>query len=144
MRIDSDTACADVDGQIADLRARGPQGERRRRDQRKMGAGTDDHRAGNFRFYALLLSISEQGGFGVAYLVSAIATIGLISGYAGAILKNRTVSWMVGSILAILFVYLYILLQLEDHALLLGSIGLFAVLSAVMYLTRKIDWYAGL
>jgi inner membrane protein len=34
------------------------------------------------------------------------------------------------------------LLQLEDYALLMGSIGLFAVLCAVMFLTRKIDWYA--
>jgi inner membrane protein len=93
-------------------------------------------------FYTLLLSISEQVRFGTAYLISAVATIGLITGYAGAILKNRGVGWMVGSILAILYAYLYILLQLEDHALLMGSIGLFAVLSAVMYLTRKIDWYA--
>ncbi|MEJ2169434.1 MAG: inner membrane CreD family protein [Desulfobacterales bacterium] len=37
---------------------------------------------------------------------------------------------------------MYILLQLEDYALLMGSIGLFVVLSVVMYLTRKIDWYA--
>ena len=93
-------------------------------------------------FYALLLSISEHAGFGAAYLVSAVATVGLITGYAVAILKNRTASWMVGSILAILYAYLYILLQLEDYALLMGSIGLFAVLCAVMYLTRKIDWHA--
>jgi inner membrane protein len=93
-------------------------------------------------FYTLLISISEQLRFGAAYLISAVATIGLITGYARAILKNRAVSWAVGSILAVLYGYLYILLQLEDYALLMGSIGLFAVLSAVMYLTRKIDWYA--
>ncbi len=49
---------------------------------------------------------------------------------------------MVGGILVILYTYLYILLQLEDYALLMGSIGLFVVLSITMYLTRKIDWYA--
>ena len=48
---------------------------------------------------------------------------------------------MVGGILAVLYAYLYIVLQLEDYALLMGSVGLFLVLAAVMYLTRKIDWY---
>ena len=93
-------------------------------------------------FYTLLLSISEQINFGVAYLISAGAVISLITGYAKAILKNRVVTLMVGGILVILYAYLYILLQLEDYALLMGSIGLFVVLSVIMYLTRKIDWYA--
>ena len=93
-------------------------------------------------FYILLLSISEQINFDVAYLISAGAVIGLITGYTKAIIKNRTVALMVGGILVILYTYLYILLQLEDYALLMGSIGLFAVLSITMYLTRKIDWYS--
>ena len=93
-------------------------------------------------FYTLLLSISEQFNFGVAYLISAGANIGLITGYAKAILKSRPVTVMVGGILTALYAYLYILLQLEDYALLMGSVGLFLVLAAVMYLTRKIDWYA--
>ena len=93
-------------------------------------------------FYSLLLSISEQLNFGAAYLISAAAVIGLITGYAKAILKNRYVTLMVGGILVILYAYLYILLQLEDYALLMGSAGLFGVLSAIMYLTRKLDWYA--
>ncbi len=93
-------------------------------------------------FYSLLLSISEQLNFGAAYLISAVAVIALITGYAKAILQNRYVTLMVGGILVILYAYLYILLQLEDYALLMGSAGLFGVLSAIMYLTRKIDWYA--
>jgi inner membrane protein len=93
-------------------------------------------------FYSLLLSISEQINFGAAYLISAAAVISLITGYAKAILKNRNVTVMVGGILTILYAYLYILLQMEDYALLMGSIGLFLVLSIVMYLTRKVDWYA--
>jgi len=93
-------------------------------------------------FYTLLLSISEQTSFGVAYLISAGAVICLITAYAKAILKNRVITLMVGGILVILYAYLYILLQLEDYALLMGSIGLFFVLSVIMYLTRKIDWYA--
>ena len=93
-------------------------------------------------FYTLLLSISEQTNFGTAYLLSAGAVICLITGYAKAILKKKMVTLMVGGILAILYTYLYIILQLEDYALLMGSIGLFFVLSVIMYLTRKIDWYA--
>lgn len=93
-------------------------------------------------FYTLLLSISEQMNFGIAYLISAGAIICLITGYAKAILKNRYVTLMVGGILVILYAYLYILLQIEDYALLMGSVGLFGVLCAIMYLTRSIDWYA--
>lgn len=93
-------------------------------------------------FYTLLLSISEHAGFGLAYLVSASCVIGMITGYTKAILKHRTVTAMVGGILTVLYAYLYIVLQLEDYALLMGSIGLFLVLAAVMFFTRKIDWYA--
>ena len=93
-------------------------------------------------FYTLLLSISEQINFGAAYLISAGGVIGLITGYAKAILKNRMVTVMVCGILTILYAYLYILLQLEDYALLMGSVGLFLVLAVIMYLTRNIDWYA--
>lgn len=92
-------------------------------------------------FYTLLLSFSEQIRFGAAYLLSSGATICLIGGYAKAILKNRYAALMVGGVLVILYAYLYILLQLEDYALLMGSVGLFTVLGVIMYLTRKIDWY---
>ena len=47
-----------------------------------------------------------------------------------------------GQLVAKLF--LFTILQLQDYALLLGSIGLFVVLALVMYLSRKIDWYANL
>jgi inner membrane protein len=93
-------------------------------------------------FYTLLLSISEQLNFGAAYLISACAVISLITGYAKAILNNNQVTLMVGGILSTLYAYLYILLQLEDYALLMGSVGLFGVLAVTMYLTRKVDWYA--
>jgi len=92
-------------------------------------------------FYVLLLSISEHSSFGLAYLLSAGAVIGAVTGYAKAILRTRVVTGTVGGILAALYAYLYVVLQLEDYALLMGSIGLFAVLSAIMYLTRRIDWY---
>lgn len=93
-------------------------------------------------FYVLLLSISEHINFDLAYILSAIAITAAITGYSRGILKNRTFTMTVFGILVILYAYLYIVLQLEDYALLMGSIGLFLVLVTVMYITRKIDWYS--
>ncbi|MBW1846553.1 MAG: cell envelope integrity protein CreD [Deltaproteobacteria bacterium] len=93
-------------------------------------------------FYVLLISISEHVNFDMAYLISGISVIMLISGYAKSVLKNIRMTAMVSGILIILYTYLYILLQLEDYALLMGGMGLFVVLSVVMYMTRKLDWYA--
>lgn len=93
-------------------------------------------------FYSLLISISEHTNFDFAYIISSIAIIIMISGYAKSILKNKYITGIVAGILFILYAYLYLLLQLEDYALLMGSIGLFIVLGLVMYLTRKIDWYS--
>ncbi|MCP4580634.1 MAG: cell envelope integrity protein CreD [candidate division Zixibacteria bacterium] len=93
-------------------------------------------------FYTLLISISEHTNFNIAYIISSISVIALITGYAKSILKKGSLALMVGGMLVILYGYLYIVLQLEDFALLMGSIGLFIVLALVMYFTRKIDWYA--
>ena len=92
-------------------------------------------------FYALLVSISEIIGFGLAYLISSAATIGLISLYAKSVLANTKMALMQGSILSFLYLFVYIILQLEDYALLIGSVLLFLILTVVMYLSRKVDWY---
>ena len=93
-------------------------------------------------FYSLLLSISEHLNFDFAYILSALVTTTIITGYSKAILKNNRFTLTVCGILIILYSYLYIVLQLEDFALIMGSVGLLIVLSAVMYITRKIDWYS--
>ncbi|MFK5925840.1 MAG: cell envelope integrity protein CreD [Desulfuromusa sp.] len=93
-------------------------------------------------FYVLLLSISEHLNFDFAYILSATAVTLLITGYSMGILKNKYFTFTVFAILSILYAYLYIVLQLEDYALIMGSTGLLAVLGTVMYITRKIDWYA--
>jgi inner membrane protein len=93
-------------------------------------------------FYLLLLSISEHAPFGLAYLVAAAATVLLIGGYSAAILRGALRALLMTVVLSTLYGYLYVLLQLEDYALLLGSIGLFVILGLVMYLTRRIDWSA--
>jgi inner membrane protein len=92
-------------------------------------------------FYFLLLSISEHSNFMTAYLISSVATVALVSAYTKSMLKSRPMAAVVAVLLAFLYGFLYITLQLEDYALLMGGIGLFIVLSAVMFVTRKVDWY---
>jgi hypothetical protein len=48
----------------------------------------------------------------------------------------------VGAGLAGVYTFLYITLRQQDYALLMGAVGLFIVLAVVMYVTRKVDWYA--
>ncbi|MBI2730758.1 MAG: cell envelope integrity protein CreD [Sphingobacteriales bacterium] len=92
-------------------------------------------------FYTLLLSISEFILFDYAYGIAAIATIAMISLYA----KSHFTKWSIAGVFAAaltgLYGFIFVLIQLEDTALLLGSIGLFFILAGVMYLSRKIKWY---
>ncbi|GAB4181727.1 MAG: cell envelope integrity protein CreD [Calditrichia bacterium] len=92
-------------------------------------------------FYTLLLSISEYLSFGVSYLIACVAIVAMISLYTMSILKQMKHTMIILIELILLYSYLYIVLQLEDYALLMGSIGLFVILAVVMYVTRKIDWY---
>lgn len=92
-------------------------------------------------FYLLLLSISEHAPFGFAYVAASTATVLLIGGYSAAILRGRLRAVVMTIVLGFLYGYLYVLLQLEDYALLLGAIGLFLILALVMFVTRKVDWY---
>lgn len=92
-------------------------------------------------FYTLLLSISEIIGFGWAYLISAAATVGLITFYSMSIFKNGKQTLLLSAILAGLYAYLYFILQLENYTLLVGSVGTFVILSAIMFVSRKVNWY---
>lgn len=95
-------------------------------------------------FYTLLLSFSERMIFKYAYLISSIATIGLITAYTKAVLKDTRQTSIILLVLVLLYSYLYIVLQLQDMALMIGSIGLFSILSVVMFLTRNVDWFSTL
>jgi inner membrane protein len=92
-------------------------------------------------FYTLVLSLSEHISFNYAYILSAAAVTLIISGYAKAIESNSRFAFTIMGILTILYCYLFIILQLEDYALIMGSIGLLVILAIVMYITRKINWY---
>ena len=92
-------------------------------------------------FYTLLLSLTEHILFKYAYIIAAVANIGLITAYTRGVLKHYLQTVLIFAVLTILYGYLYVVLQLQDFALLMGSIGLFVILAVVMYLTRKIDWF---
>ena len=91
-------------------------------------------------FYTLLISITEHSSFRTAYIIAAIAVIVMIGLYSIAILKNRKFPMFIGASLTVLYGFIYIIIQLENYALMVGSIGLFMILGAIMYFSRSIDW----
>ena len=93
-------------------------------------------------FYVVLLALSEQIGFALAYLAAAAATIGLIGGYASVVLSARRAGFTLALLLGLVYALLYGLVQSEDYALLMGSLALLIAVAALMYLTRWVDWYA--
>jgi inner membrane protein len=92
-------------------------------------------------FFLLLVALSEQFSFAQAYLAASFGCIGLIVFYLTGVLGSWRMGGAFGSGLAALYGMLYVILQLEDKALLMGSLLLFVALSAVMLVTRNLDWY---
>lgn len=92
-------------------------------------------------FYLLLLALSEHLHFSMAYLLSSISIVLLMTGYSMTILKQRKRGVLIGLITAIIYSFLYFLIQSEQNSLLFGAIGFFVSLSTIMYLTRNINWY---
>ena len=92
-------------------------------------------------FYLLLLSIAERIGFDLAFLAAATATVTLIGGYAGAVFQSRRRGVIAFFMFALLYALIYLLMRLEDYALLAGSIAAFVAIAATMWFTRNLDWY---
>jgi inner membrane protein len=92
-------------------------------------------------FYVVLLALSEQIGFACAYLAAAGAVVALVGGYAAAVLRARRAGIALAAALALIYALLYGLVVSEQYSLLLGAIALLAVVAALMYLTRRVDWY---
>jgi inner membrane protein len=91
-------------------------------------------------FYTLLLSLSEYLGFDLAYGIAALAVILQISIYTGMVFRSGKTGFVFGVLISVLYVFIFSLIQLEDYALLAGSVGLFFILSLVMFFSRKIAW----
>ncbi len=92
-------------------------------------------------FFLLLLSLSEHLPFGAAYALSATACVLLLGYYASHMLGSVRRGLPFGAGMALLYSLLYLLLQLEQTALVVGALALFTVLALVMVLTRKVNWY---
>ena len=91
-------------------------------------------------FYTLLIAITEHSSFRLAYVIAGVAVVAMIGLYSISILKNKKFPLFIASALTALYSFIYVIIQLENYALLAGSIGLFLILGAVMYFSRKIDW----
>jgi inner membrane protein len=93
-------------------------------------------------FYVLLLSLTEHMRFNLAYVIASGGVVCLITIYAAWISSKWQIAAVVFGVLVALYGFLFVTLQLQDYALLLGGVGLFVALSLIMFLTRKIDWFA--
>ena len=95
-------------------------------------------------FFLLLVSLSEHMAFGAAYAAASTACVVLLACYAAAMLKSWRRGVPFGLGIATLYGMLFVLLQMEQAALVVGALALFTVLAGVMLLTRRVDWYARL
>ena len=93
-------------------------------------------------FFLLLISLSEHIGFEKAYATGAAACVALLGYYASHILGSVKRGLPFAALIGVMYGLLFVLLQLEQTALVVGSVALFAVLAIVMVATRKVDWYA--
>ena len=95
----------------------------------------------NAMFYLLLLSLAEHIGFGVAYVLSSGASIVLVAGYSRSVLGGTRGAALMAVLLTGLYLFLYLVLQAEDYAMLAGALGLWMILATIMFTTRHVDWY---
>lgn len=89
-------------------------------------------------FYAILLSFSEQFGFARSYLVASMGILSLLSWYAYSVLRSLKFALTILIAISILYGFLYVIVNLETYALMVGSLGLFVVLAAIMSFTRRL------
>lgn len=92
-------------------------------------------------YYSLLLSFSEQVGYNLAYLIATVATVILVGFYSATFLRSKLLIATFTSLLAFFYGFIFVIIQMQDFSLLLGSIGLFAIIALIMYFSRGIKWY---
>ena len=92
-------------------------------------------------FYLLLLSMSEQFGFDLAFIIAAAMTVTLTAGYAVSVFKDRKYGLRALGVFTGIYGLIYVLMRLQDYALLVGALASFVAIGFTMYMTRNIDWY---
>jgi inner membrane protein len=91
-------------------------------------------------FYLLLLAFAEHIGFTPAFIFSAVATVVLTAGYAGAVF-GRDLIWKSALVFGAVYALLFVLMRIQDFALMVGALISFIAIAATLYLTRNMDWY---
>ncbi len=92
-------------------------------------------------YYTLLLSLSEHVGYNLAYLVATLATVVLVSLYSRSFLREIQLQALFAGLITFFYVFVFVIIQAQDFSLLIGSVGLFVVIAAIMYFSRTINWY---
>jgi inner membrane protein len=95
-------------------------------------------------FYLLMLSLAERIGFDFGFLIGGAATVALLAANAAWVFASRMQGVRALAVFSLLYALIYMLLRLEDNALLVGAIASFLAVAAAMYFTRRIDWYSSL
>ncbi|HVG50549.1 MAG TPA: cell envelope integrity protein CreD [Xanthobacteraceae bacterium] len=91
-------------------------------------------------FFVLLLSLSEHIGFAKAYALSATATGGMLSVYVGVVQHSAVKGAIMALVFGALYALLYMILRLEDYALLAGALLGFVLITVTMFATLKVEW----
>ncbi len=91
-------------------------------------------------FYSLLLAFGEHVIFDVGYLISFVATTALISAFIYWITKDKKICLLFSGILTLFYGFIFVLMQLQDFSLLVGTIGIFVILAVMMRLSTKVNW----
>lgn len=94
-------------------------------------------------FYLVLIGTAEHIGFDLGYLAAATATSALVGSYFGTVVGSLRRGLSLTAVLALIYGLLYLLLRVEDYAMLIGSLAAFALLAVVMFATRDVDWSRG-
>lgn len=92
-------------------------------------------------FYLLLIALSEQMSFSHAFIISALATITIVAYYFYFISKSFKVTFIFSMIFTFIYAFIFVILNAEAYSLLIGSIGLFALIALIMHFSRNVDWY---
>lgn len=92
-------------------------------------------------FFLLLIALSEHISFFASYWISSIACSGLVGYYVRHVSDSKSHGGLMFALLNGFYLVLFFIIRSEDHALLSGSILLFVLLTVVMVITRKVDWY---
>lgn len=90
-------------------------------------------------FYLMLLAVGEKAGFGIGFAISAAVIVGMVTGYARMFLRKTLPALLMGVVFAASYAINYLILQMEEFALLSGTIVLAVILGVLMLLTGRLN-----